>query len=73
MIYMGWVDMGDGCPGKIQNKDIGFVEPGMPAEIKIQTFPFTQYGIIEATVKTITDDALADQENGLIFTVHLIG
>lgn len=55
----------------IENKDIGFIEPGMPAEIKVQTFPFTKYGVIDATVKTITDDALANQEKGLFFAMHL--
>lgn len=56
----------------IDNKDIGFIAPGMPAEIKVQTFPFTQYGVINATVKTVTDDALANQEKGLFFAMQLV-
>ena len=43
----------------------------LPAEIKIQTFPFTQYGVINAEVINITDDALADQEKGLFFAMLL--
>ena len=43
----------------------------MLAEIKIQTFPFTKHGVINATVKNITDDALADQEKGLFFAMLL--
>ena len=34
----------------IANKDIGFVEAGQPAVVKVEAFPFTRYGTIEATV-----------------------
>ena len=43
----------------------------MVAEIKVHTFPFTKYGVIDATVKNVTADALANQENGLLFAMHL--
>ena len=31
----------------IENKDIGFVEPGQPAVVKVKSFPFTRYGTID--------------------------
>ncbi|WIO73538.1 HlyD family type I secretion periplasmic adaptor subunit [Porticoccaceae bacterium LTM1] len=46
----------------LENKDIGFVEIGQSAEIKINTFPFTKYGVIEGNVKDMTQDAVADEE-----------
>lgn len=55
----------------LTNKDIGYVIKDMPAEIKIHTFPFTEYGVIEAQVTHISDDALLDTEQGLIFSVYL--
>lgn len=55
----------------LTNKDIGYVFKDMPAEIKIHTFPFTEYGVIEAQVTHISDDALLDTEQGLIFSVYL--
>ena len=60
----------------LENKDIGFVEEGMPAEIKVHTFPFTKYGIIDAKVNLITTDALSmnqnqKQDQGLVFAMHL--
>ena len=55
----------------LPNKDIGFVEEGMNAEIKIHTFPFTKYGIIDAEVLTISDDAIADENLGLVYAVNL--
>src|SRR5260221_759919 len=43
----------------VQNRDIGFVEVGQPAEIKIDTFNFTKYGLLHGTVVTISQDAIA--------------
>ena len=46
----------------VDNKDIGFVNAGDTAEIKLETFPFTRYGTIEATVKSVTADAVNDEK-----------
>ena len=43
----------------------------MEAEIKIHTFPFTKYGVIEGEVITVSDDATVDENRGLIFGMHL--
>ena len=53
------------------NQDIGFVQKDMPAEIKIHTFPFTKYGLIDATVTHISDDAILDEKLGLVYAMHL--
>jgi hemolysin D len=45
---------------KLENKDIGFVRPGMPAQIKVETFPFTRYGLVHAKVLTVSSDALTE-------------
>jgi hemolysin D len=44
----------------IDNKDIGFVTPGQSATLKLETFPFTRYGTVEATVQSVTADAVND-------------
>lgn len=53
------------------NNDIGFVQKDMSAEIKIHTFQFTKYGLIDATVTNISDDAIIDEKLGLIYAMHL--
>ena len=53
------------------NQDVGFVQKDMAAEIKIHTFPFTKYGLIDATVTHISDDAIIDEKRGLVYTMHL--
>jgi hemolysin D len=55
----------------VDNKDIGFVNAGDTAEIKLETFPFTRYGTIEATVKSVTADAVNDEKRGAIFPATL--
>lgn len=55
----------------LPNKDIGFVKEGMSAEIKVHTFPFTKYGIIDAEVLNISDDAIVDEQQGLIYSMQL--
>ncbi|WEE79833.1 HlyD family type I secretion periplasmic adaptor subunit [Comamonas testosteroni] len=55
----------------LENKDIGFVRPGQEAEIKLETFLYTRYGTIPATVKTVTADAINDEKKGAIFPVML--
>jgi hemolysin D len=53
------------------NQDVGFVQKDMAAEIKIHTFPFTKYGLVDATVTHISDDAIIDEKLGLVYTMHL--
>lgn len=42
----------------IPNRDIGFVSAGQSAEIKIDTFNFTRYGLIHGKVVTVSHDAI---------------
>ena len=55
----------------LQNKDIGFVYEGLAAEIKIHTFPFIKYGVIDGIVTTISDDAIVDEQRGLIYSMQV--
>jgi hemolysin D len=55
----------------LENKDIGFVSLGQSAEIKLETFPYTRYGTVSATVSRVTADAVNDEKRGAIFPVTL--
>lgn len=52
----------------VENKDIGFVNSGQEAEVKIETFPYTKYGTIHAVVKQVSSDAIQDDKKGLIYS-----
>lgn len=48
----------------INNSDIGFVKEGMKAEIRIDAFPFSQFGSLSGNVINISDEVLpADNLN----------
>ena len=42
----------------VSNRDIGFVHAGQEAEIKVDTFNFTRYGLLHGQVNTVSQDAV---------------
>ena len=48
----------------IANQDIGFVNAGQMAEVKLETFPYTKYGTLQAKVDIVTADAVTDEKKG---------
>lgn len=43
---------------EIPSGDIGFVRQGMPVDISIDSFPATDFGVLEGTVRQLGSDAL---------------
>ena len=43
------------------NKDIGFIQLGQQAEVKIETFNFQKFGMVHTTVAEISPDAIDDK------------
>jgi len=60
---------GDACASvievevSVQNKDIGFVHQGQRVAVKLEAFNFTDWGMIEGTVETISRDSLDPGRN----------
>ena len=46
----------------LENKDMGFVSTGQPAIVKIESFPFTRYGTLDATVTRVAHDAIPEPD-----------
>lgn len=55
----------------LPNKDIGFVNPGQDAEVKVETFPFTKYGTLRGTIIRVSSDAIQDEKLGLIYSTRV--
>ncbi len=50
---------------QVLNKDIGFVREGQPVRVKLEAFPFTDYGLVPGIVESISRDAIdLSQSNG---------
>lgn len=56
---------------QILNKDIGFVREGQPVRVKLEAFPFTDYGVIEGVVESISRDAIQDEKLGLVYAARI--
>ena len=52
----------------VGNQDIGFIRPGQKVKVRIDSFPYTEYGEIDGTVKRIGADAMPPDE--LIRSYH---
>lgn len=46
---------------RVENKDVGFVHPGQDAELKVESFNFTRYGLIQGEVLDLSRDAVGDE------------
>ena len=55
----------------VENKDIGFVREGQPAAIKLDAFPFTKYGTLDGAIIDLSDDAVTDEDKGLIYKARV--
>ena len=54
----------------LANRDIGFINTGDPSEIKLETFPFTKYGVLHGEVIDLSADA-TQTETGLTYKVRI--
>lgn len=55
----------------VLDKDIGFIQEGMSAQVKIDTFDFQKYGMIEGIVKKVSKDSIEDEKQGLVYDVFI--
>jgi membrane fusion protein, hemolysin D len=51
------IDSGLEIEAVIANADIGFVHPGQSAKIKVDTFTFTRYGLIDGKLQSVSPDS----------------
>jgi hemolysin D len=45
----------------LPNRDAGFVHAGQPAELKVEAFSYTRYGLLHGQVRTVSRDALRNE------------
>jgi hemolysin D len=46
----------------VSNRDIGFIHAGQKAEIKVDTFNFTRYGLLHGEVLSVSSDAITREK-----------
>ena len=55
----------------LENKDVGFVQVGQDAQVKVETFQYTKYGTISGRVTHVSRDAIQDEKRGLIYSIKV--
>ena len=55
----------------VQNQDVGFVRSGMRVKVKLATFPYQEFGMVEGTVSRISPNAVNQPNVGLVFPVQV--
>ena len=53
------------------NKDIGFLDEGQHAEIKVESFPYTRYGLIDGTVRHLSRDSVEQEGIGRVYPMRV--
>ena len=56
---------------KVMNQDVGFVEVDMPVSIKIDTYNFQKYGILNGKVTVVSPNSVEDEKLGPIYEVYI--
>lgn len=57
----------------VSNRDIGFVHAGQKAEIKVDTFNFTRYGLLHGEVPSLSSDAITRDKPPSASNDHTVG
>ena len=55
----------------VENKDIGFVRSGQLAEIKVDTFSYTKYGLLDGEVLQVSADAVENEQMGWVYLARI--
>ena len=55
----------------LPNREAGFVKVGMPVKIKLDAYPYQDYGIVSGKVTSISPDAKPDERLGPVYRVKV--
>ncbi len=55
----------------LPNREAGFVEEGMPVQIKFDAYPYQDYGIVSGKVISISADAETHEQLGQVYRVNV--
>ncbi|NJM98734.1 MAG: HlyD family type I secretion periplasmic adaptor subunit [Phormidesmis sp. RL_2_1] len=56
---------------KVLGRDERFVRPGMPVKIKLESFDYQEFGLLEGTVERVSPNAIDDPEARLVYPTRI--
>ncbi len=55
----------------VENKDIGYIKEGIDVKIKLDTYNFQKYGMLQGRVKLVSKDSIEDEALGRVYEVYI--
>ncbi len=55
----------------VENKDIGYIKEGMDVKIKLDTYNFQKYGMLQGKVRLVSKDSIEDKVLGRVYEVYI--
>lgn len=55
----------------LPNREAGFVKLGMPVQIKLDAYPYQDYGIVSGTVTKLSEDSKPDEKLGEVYRIEV--
>ncbi len=55
----------------LPTREAGFIKPGMIVQIKLDAYPYQNYGLVSGKVIEISADAKPDQQSGAVYQVRV--
>lgn len=56
----------------VMNQDVGFVKENMPVSVKIDTYNFQKYGILDGIVTLISPNSIQDEKMGPVYEIYIL-
>ncbi len=56
----------------VMNQDVGFVKENMPVSVKIDTYNFQKYGILDGVVTLISPNCIQDEKMGPVYEIYIL-
>jgi len=55
----------------LPNREAGFVKTGMPVQVKLDAYPYQDYGIVSGKVTSVSPDTKTDDKFGSVYRVKI--
>ncbi len=56
----------------LPNGEAGFIKQGMPVQVKLDAYPYQDYGIVSGKVKSVSPDTKKDEQLGSVYKVEVV-
>lgn len=57
---------------RVLNRDIAFIEPGLPVRLRLDPFPYQDYGTVTGTIIYVSPDAQANEQGVSYYKVVIV-